>query len=556
MAAQPRPQHSDVRPPPHSVESEQAVLGGLMLDNASWAAACDVLVASDFYRHDHQLIFNAIADLLGNDEPADAVTVSELLASKELSHSTGGLLYLAQLVRDTPSAANVGAYAAIIRERSTLRSIISLGGQLSANGYDPEGRHATELLAETERKVIEIGRTTKRPQQPSRIEARPFEWRDPATIPPRQWLYARHYMRGMVSATAGIGGAGKSTLLNVELVSMAIGRDLLNDGKALPGGPMSVWGHNGEDPYEELQRRLMAVCKHYGVTREDLAGRLRITSGRDMPIMVATEMPGGGRVMVPTEAGRRIGAEITRHQIQVFVADPFVTMHSVSENDNTMIDGVMGILRDLADSTKTALELAHHFRKMNGDEASIDAVRGAGAIVGAARSVRIVSSMSKEDAQKCAIDEEQRGFYSWLQNGKANMLPPTHKRRWLRMHSVSLGNAREPYEADEIGVVTAWEPPQLEVALSGAEFRMIRTAVLGADPIRQLRADIRSTGWIGHLLANVMQLDPKDASVKAQMQSVIAKLLANGCLVKDTMRDLVKGRPAPVMRWSSEEDSE
>src|SRR5687768_11715197 len=104
MAEQPRQRQSDVRAPPHSVESEQAVLGGLMLDNASWPAVSDVLVASDFYRHDHQLIFDGISDLLGNGEPADAVTVAELLASKDLTQSTGGLAYLAQLVRDTPSA--------------------------------------------------------------------------------------------------------------------------------------------------------------------------------------------------------------------------------------------------------------------------------------------------------------------------------------------------------------------------------------------------------------------------------------------------------------------
>lgn len=391
--------------------------------------------------------------------------------------------------------------------------------------------------------------------EPPPITAREFEWIEPSSIPPRQWLYGKHYMRGMVSATAGIGGAGKSTLLNVELVSMAIGKDLLRGGAELPLGPQVVWGHNGEDPYEELLRRLMAVCKHYGVTRENLGGRLRITSGRDMPMMMARELEGASLV-VATEHTKQIAQQIIEHRIQVFIADPFVTVHAVSENDNTLIDKVVGVLRDLAAETNAAVEVAHHFRKLNGDEPTVDALRGASSLVGGARSVRIVSGMSKDDAAKCGIEEDHRGFYSWVQNGKANMLPPTHKRRWLRMESVSLGNAREPYEADEVGVVTSWEPPELEVAMSGPEFRAIRSAVMAADPLRQLRGDTRSTGWIGYLIAGVMHLEPKDPSVKTQMQALIAKLLSMRCLEKSQMYDPSKGRQAPVIKWSTEEDSE
>src|SRR5437868_6775473 len=97
----------DIRVPPHSVEAEQAVLGGLMLDNRSWDTIADRLVAEDFYRRDHQLIFGAIADLAARSEPFDAVTLSEVLERKDLSEQTGGVIYLANLVRDTPSAANI-----------------------------------------------------------------------------------------------------------------------------------------------------------------------------------------------------------------------------------------------------------------------------------------------------------------------------------------------------------------------------------------------------------------------------------------------------------------
>jgi len=146
----------DIRVPPHSVEAEQAVLGALMLDNRTWDAIADRLVAGDFYRRDHQIIFEAIAELAARSEPFDAVTLSEALERKSLADATGGLAYLASLVRDTPSAANIRAYADIVRERSTLRQLISVGGEIAASAYDPEGRDAGQIVDEAERRVFEI----------------------------------------------------------------------------------------------------------------------------------------------------------------------------------------------------------------------------------------------------------------------------------------------------------------------------------------------------------------------------------------------------------------
>ena len=134
----------DIRVPPHTVEAEQAVLGGLMLDNRAWDAIADRLVAEDFYRRDHQLIFEAVAERAANGQPSDAVTLAEWLERKGLGEETGGLVYLASLVRDTPSAANVRAYADAVRERSTLRQLISVGGEIANSAYDPQGRAAGE----------------------------------------------------------------------------------------------------------------------------------------------------------------------------------------------------------------------------------------------------------------------------------------------------------------------------------------------------------------------------------------------------------------------------
>lgn len=145
-----------VRVPPHSVEAEQAVLGGLMLDNNTWDTVADRITAEDFYRRDHQLIFTAIAELAGRSEPSDAVTLAEYLDRAGVQGETGGLAYLASLVQDTPSAANIRAYAEIVRERAQMRRLIRVGGEIAASVYDNEGRTASELVDEAERRVFEI----------------------------------------------------------------------------------------------------------------------------------------------------------------------------------------------------------------------------------------------------------------------------------------------------------------------------------------------------------------------------------------------------------------
>ncbi len=151
-----------LRVPPHSVEAEQAVLGGLLLDNSTWDAIADRLRGEDFYRRDHQLIFNGIAELSARAEPSDAVTLAEYLASQGHADQTGGLAYLAGLARDTPTAANVRAYADIVRERALLRQLIRVSGEVAASAYDSEGRTATELVDEAERRVFEIAEQGRR----------------------------------------------------------------------------------------------------------------------------------------------------------------------------------------------------------------------------------------------------------------------------------------------------------------------------------------------------------------------------------------------------------
>lgn len=151
-----------LRIPPHSLEAEQSVIGGLMLDNKAWERVGDKLVADDFYRRDHRLIFDAIGELAERNQPCDAVTVSEFLDRKGQIEEAGGLAYLGQLAMDTPSAANTVAYAEIVRERSMLRELIRVGGEIAGSAFQSDGRDAASLVDSAERSVFEIAEKGKR----------------------------------------------------------------------------------------------------------------------------------------------------------------------------------------------------------------------------------------------------------------------------------------------------------------------------------------------------------------------------------------------------------
>jgi replicative DNA helicase len=148
--------------PPNSVQAEQALLGGLMLDKSAWDRVADRVNENDFYRPDHRLIFNAIRTLSERNEPCDAVTLSEYLDGHDELDNAGGLGYLGSLVKDTPSAANVADYARIIHDRGLLRSLIQAGNEIAASAYHTEGREISELVDEAERKVFEIAEKGQR----------------------------------------------------------------------------------------------------------------------------------------------------------------------------------------------------------------------------------------------------------------------------------------------------------------------------------------------------------------------------------------------------------
>ncbi len=146
----------DAPAPPHSIEAEQAVLGGLLIDPVAWDQVADVVRQEDFYRPDHQLIFGAITAVAGEGKPCDAVTVAGFLERNGQLDKAGGLAYLSSIARDTPTAANVRAYAQIVRERSLMRQLIQAGTQIASAVYNNDGTSARDLVDRAEQRVFEI----------------------------------------------------------------------------------------------------------------------------------------------------------------------------------------------------------------------------------------------------------------------------------------------------------------------------------------------------------------------------------------------------------------
>jgi len=158
-------QVAQLRIPPHSIEAESSVLGGLLLDNAAWDRVNDLLQASDFYRFEHRMIYGAIGALINLARPADVITVFEQLLSQGRAEEVGGLAYLNALAQYVPSAGNIRRYAEIVRERAILRKLVSASDEIATNAFNPKGRPVATILDEAEQKIFNIGEEGARIRQ-------------------------------------------------------------------------------------------------------------------------------------------------------------------------------------------------------------------------------------------------------------------------------------------------------------------------------------------------------------------------------------------------------
>jgi hypothetical protein len=361
-----------------------------------------------------------------------------------------------------------------------------------------------------------------------KFTAKPFVWRDPRSIPPRQWLHAKHYIRRFVSSTVAPGGLGKSSLDLVEAVGMTAGRDLL---RGTTARPLNVWYWNLEDPREEIERRIAAIMLHYKIHQDEISGRLSVNSGRDTDndyLVIAETQRGATVIHLPV--AKVLKAEIAKIGADVLTIDPFVSCHRLPENDNGAIDAVVKTWGEIAEETNSAVELAHHVRKPNngsaGAEFDINDARGASSLIGGARSVRVLNLMSKAEAEASGVPEKHRRAYFRCENGKANMRPASDETDWHKFVSVSLENETPDDPADDIGVVIAWKRPGLFDGMAAADLFKIQKAIAGG----QWREDHRSPDWAGNAVATVLGLDATAPADKTKIKEMMKVWIENKAL--------------------------
>jgi hypothetical protein len=350
------------------------------------------------------------------------------------------------------------------------------------------------------------------------VTATPFRWRDPAKIPSRKWLYGRHYARQFLTCTIAASGMGKTSLAISEALAMASGKPLLG---ITPPERARVWLWNGEDPRDELDRRIIAAMLHYDLKSADIEGYLFTDTGREMPVIIATQTRQGAIIAKPVVEA--VIATIRQNKIDVLVVDPFIKSHKVMENDNSAMDAVATEWAHIADATNCAIELLHHTRKTGGAEVSVEDGRGAGAVVSASRSARTVNRMNKDEAEKAGIDTKTAWRYLKIDNGKASMFSHPEHADWYRLVSVPLGNG------DDVGVVVGWLWPD---AFAGVTVRDLRAAQKAVSEGGPWRSNQQATMWVGKPIAKALKLDIKDKADRQKIKTLLETWIKTGMFVE------------------------
>ncbi|RUW55067.1 ATPase [Mesorhizobium sp. M1A.F.Ca.ET.072.01.1.1] len=414
--------------------------------------------------------------------------------------------------------------------------------RMIANGL-AKGRKPTKIDAivepttetEVQDKITDAVSEARHKDAPP-ITITPYMWKDPRTLPRREFAFGKHYVRKYVSVTVAPGGLGKTSNSIVEALSMTSSKMLTG---TKPDDRLRVWLFNAEDPRDELERRIQAAAKHYNLSPDDMNGYLFVDTGREQELVVAVDDKKGVKIQVPIVEA--VVEQIQRHKIDVMIVDPFVSTHSVNENDNGAIDKVAKLWGHIADETNCAIDIVHHLKKLSDREATVEDARGAVSLIGAARSVRVLNRMTAEQATKAGIDRNDRFSYFYITQGKANLTKQDHRADWRKLESVALGNGvglTSPQ--DHAGVVTKWDwPSDEEVAETvSAEIKDRVLVTLGNQDHRE---SAQSDEWAGYVLAEAMGVDVVREKVmsaeKKRMKAVLDAWLGSGIISIETRPD-------------------
>jgi len=351
---------------------------------------------------------------------------------------------------------------------------------------------------------------------------------DQSKIPPRQWVYGRETILKFVSLLGSPGGVGKTAKSMVDAFSVALGYSLIErtiksfyEAVHTSG---AVWIFNGEDPIDEMLRRVAGIMRHYRLTPADFKHPIYLDSGRNQPIIITQRTDGG---LIASPIVDELVAALIAKNIKLLVVDPFAHTHTAEENRNEEMVKVMALWSQVADQANCAIQLVHHFRK-GGTSGDGESFRGASALQGAARVMTTLSAMSEEDAAKLGIKSEDRRTYIRSDNAKANMAPPADHAHWFQLVSVCLDNATDDYPADYVQVVDAWDPPGLfdgvSDPLTAKMLEQIEAGMPGEkEKIRYiLRGRADSKVWAGDVIIDhIMPPDGDRKNYRSRAQSML-----------------------------------
>jgi AAA domain/DnaB-like helicase N terminal domain len=504
-----------------NLELEQAILGGLLLDNTAIGKLSSI-TREDFSEALHAEIFDAACKLIAAGKLATPITLKTFFESAPpIRPDLSVPQYLGSLVGNATSILNLADYAETLRDLNTRRAAVVMLEEAAARARNPEaGVPVTTVLDNLNMSLDDLRQ--RDPLGQFGISAGSYRYRPAADISPRDVLYGQE-IRGLTSTTVGRPGVGKTKLIIGETLAKVVGRQLLHD---TPRDQYRCWAWFGEECADDIDRLFTAAMDHHGLTVDDIGQRLFV-SARDQRLVVASQTRDGLMIARPVvDAVKRF---LRKNRIDSVIIDPFVKSHEVGENDNVLIDKVVGIWSEIAHECSVHVHLYHHNRKTGGADLTVEDVRGGGAIVGAVRSVRILNAMTKEDAEKAEVDPAWA--YIRLDDAKQNNLPPA-KARWMRLVSVDLAHG------DTAGVATAWSWPDPFSEISVEDTKRVQKAVADGE----WRASSQAADWVGKPVADALGLDLEDKAARKRVKGMIETWIENGVL-REIERHDEKRRP-------------
>jgi hypothetical protein len=458
-----------------------------------------------------------VTDEHGNERkgPVDWTASMANMLAPDPDHEVMTEWAASMIGRDTPPA--------------VARAFIESALQCSPAPHDD--RWKRRLLEVEDAVASAVHKYGKQPDQPSPPPLHNYATSALTKIPRRKWMHANHFIRGQVSMTVAPGGYGKSSLDLVNVIEMATGRGLIGPA---PAGRFRVLYWNGEDPDDEIERRVAAICIRYEIDPVELHGWLFL--GSKLTGKRLADLNEKGQPDINAELCMKVCDYCRERHIDCLVFDPMIAFHSLPETDNGAMEFLIKrVFESFAATLDVAVDLCHHTRKPapgGGGDLTVDDARGGGAAGNACRSVRVLNRMTAKEAELPKIIGEDRRLYLRVARDKSNMAPPA-KACWMHLKDIELPNGELPngdsnlsIPGDHVQAAEPWTYPQPFEGVATEDMHWMRDTVRAGN----YRKDPRSPDWAGLPLLAHLKLNPADKSNRKKAGEIIRLWIGNRVL--------------------------